>query len=195
MIEINLVPKNLRKRKKRGGLSNVKVNIPKEMIVGICGGFFVLLSVSVVMVQIVIGVKYIQNKGLKKQWAAIEQEKNRVDVVKNKLRILQGKIKAVENIAQGMNYEWFKKLNALSDNLPRGVWLRRVSFQDEMLFIEGSAVAKGKDEMINVHSMAANLKGDPRFMESIDDFEIGSIQRRNIKTTEIVDFIIKARLK
>ncbi|OGX07767.1 MAG: hypothetical protein A2Z88_03220 [Omnitrophica WOR_2 bacterium GWA2_47_8] len=196
MIEINLVPRNLRKRKtSTGNIAASKLNIPKEALVGLCGGLFVLLVAVVIVLQLLIFIKYAQHKKLKTQWDEILPSKTATDAVVSKLRSLRLKSKSVENILVKKEISWAKKLNEISDNLPRGVWLRRIVFDQNAFLIEGSAVSKGQNEMINVHQFAANLKAKEGFLENLTDFELGAIQGRKIKTIDVADFTIKAKVK
>ncbi|MFA5089262.1 MAG: PilN domain-containing protein [Candidatus Omnitrophota bacterium] len=193
MIDINLVPQHLRKRKNKN--LGAGLSIPKETVVGIGGGFIVLLVFVHLLLQFVIFSKYSQHKNLEQKWQEILPAKTRADVVTNDLRILQTKLKSLQGIVGKEQLTWAKVLNEISDHVPRGVWLRQIAFDGDILFIEGSAVSKGKDEMINVHRFASNLNGQGEFLNKLADLEVGSIQRRKINNTEIADFSIKAKLK
>jgi|SRR3989338_4349703 len=194
MIEINLVPPQLRKKKK-SRLWPQGVTIPPEVVVGAGGGLIVLLILVHIFLLFVNIQKMAQHKGLQRQWESILPSKKNIDGVVNELRILQGKQKATEGIVPGEKILWSQKFNILSDSLPRGVWLKKVSLEEGMLFIEGSAISTENEGMINVHKFTSNLKGQGKFLEHFAELELGSIQRRRIKHMDIADFIITARLK
>ena len=122
-------------------------------------------------------------------------EKENVDAVISEMRIFQGKYRAIENIAENGNLSWAQKLNILSDSLPRGVWLKKVALEDDMFFIEGSAVSKAGTEIISIHHLTSNLKKNDHFTQHFTDIELGSIQRRKINNVEIADFIITMKLQ
>ena len=188
MIDINLVPPHLQRKKGRGLLGK-GINIPREVIIGLVGGFFVILLLITIFAQ------YAQRKRLKQEWEAILPAKTRADTVINQLRTSQTKIKSVEDITGGKKIKWAQKLNTINDSLSRGVWLKSVVGNKQRLVIEGSAVSKGKDEMSNVHEFAASLKKNKGFGEYLSDLELGSIQRRAIKTVEVADFSMTANVQ
>ncbi len=194
MIEINLVPPQLRKKRKREGPLK-GVNIPAEMIIGLVGGVVVLLLAVNLLVQVIIFVKLFQYKSLKGEWDQVAASKTNLDIITTQLRDLQSKAKSVEVMTGGEGIHWAGKMSYISESLPRGVWLRKIVVSKQRLGIEGSAISKGKDEITNVHTFASNLKNQPTFMDRLDDLEVGSIQRRTVKTVEIVDFSITTKIK
>ncbi len=194
MIEINLLPPQLRRRKKGRGLLGGGFNIPREVIVGLVGGLFVILLLISILLQTTIFIKFVQRKALKMEWEETLPSKTRVDAVISQLRNLQSKVKSIENITGAEDIVWSTKLNDISDSVPRGVWIKSIIGNEQRLAIEGSSVRKIKDEMINVHDFAANLKAQKHFSKNIDNLEVGSIQRRNIKNIEVADFSITANV-
>ena len=44
-------------------------------------------------------------------------------------------------------------------------------------------------------SFVSNLRGKGTFMDGLQSVELGSIQRRQMKAIDVVDFIITARLQ
>ena len=120
--------------------------------------------------------------------------KENVDKVIQEMRDLQARHKAIEKITTDDRIIWSQKLNVLSDSVARGVWLNRVRLKDGVFFIEGSAISKQNDEMINVHSFTSSLKDEKLFLDKFVDLELGSIQRRYISKTEVADFLITAEL-
>lgn len=194
MIEINLLPPQSRRRKKGRGLIGGGFNIPREVIVGFVGGLFVLLLLVSILLQTTIFMKFAQRKALKLEWEEILPSKARVDTVLSQLRNLQSKAKSIENITGVEDIVWSAKLNDISDSVPRGVWIKSIIGNEQRLVIEGSSVRKVKDEMINVHDFAANLKSQKNFLKNINNLEVGSIQRRSIKNIEVADFSITANV-
>lgn len=194
MIEINLVP--ITKRKKKASQFLGGLQIPLEVIFGIGGGLFMLLIALHIFFLVSTIFKINRGKALKQEWASIEPSKVNVDNVVTELRTLQGKLNTLKDLTdQDSKIYWSKKLNILSDSLPRGVWFRKMSLTEEMLFIEGSAISKQKKEMASVHSFVANLKDDTSFLEGLSDLELESIQTRSINKVDIADFMITTKLK
>lgn len=194
MIEINLIPYSLRKNKK-SKLSFKEFNIPPEIVIGLGGGLIVLLLLVHVFLLVINMRNVARHKEFKSKMEAVSPQKQRVEEVINELRALQSTQKAVEDILPGRKICWAQKLNILSDSIPRGVWLKRVHLEGDVLLIEGSAISTDNEAMINVHQFTSTLKSQREFLEHFNDLELGSIQRRKIKQMDIADFMITVRLK
>jgi len=194
MIEINLIPHSQRKNKK-GKFSLKEFNIPLEIVVGLGGGLIVLLILVHISLMFVNIRNVALHKEFKRKMEAVTPEKQRVEKAISELRFLQSTQKAVHDILPERKISWAQKLNMISDSIPRGVWLKRISFEGDILVIEGSAISTDNEAMINVHQFTSTLKSQPEFLDHFNDFELGSIQRRKIKQIEIADFMITVRLK
>ena len=194
MIEINLIPYSLRKNKK-GKFSFKEFNIPLEIVIGLGGGLIVLLILVHVFLMVINIRNMAKHKEFQKEMEAVSPQKQQVEKILNELRSLQNTQKAVAEILPERKISWAKKLNILSDSIPRGVWLKRVSLEGDVLLIEGSAISTDNEAMINVHQFTSTLKSQRDFLEYFNDLELGSIQRRKIKQMDIADFMITVRLK
>ena len=191
MIEINLLPEHLRRKKKPQFLKTDMLNLSKETIIGLFGGLIVLLIFLHLILFIVTAAKYIQYRSLKKQWAKILPAKEEVDGVLNELRSLQNKLTSIEKVTTGKRISWSSKLNDISDSIPRGLWLTKISLGAKIFLMEGSAISgKLGNDMASIGVFTTNLKTRKNFMNSLKNLEVGSIQRRQIKSTEVADFLI-----
>ncbi len=194
MIDINVVPKQLRRKRKKtlfpGGFQ-----IPKEIIFGMGGGLVVLLIFVHIFLQVTIFVKLLQHQALKNEWNKILPSKENVDNVVGELRALQTQVDSIQKITNRKEVLWSQKLNIISDVLPRGVWLKKIALTEEMLFIEGSAIIQKNNQTINIHAFATSLKKDKNFMTQLGDLEVGSIQSRKIQQLDVDDFVFKAKIK
>ena len=194
MIEINLLPPQFRKKRKAANFVSQTIALPRETAIALVGGaLFFLLFIHAVL-QFVIAIKFVQIKRYERQLAKIAPDKANSDRVLQELRVLKAKVESIENVAGQRKILWAKKLNAISDVIPRGVWLTRLTFQDGVLIIQGSAVSKSKNEMSNVHTFTASLKNASGFNEYLTNIELGLIKSRKINTTQIADFTITADL-
>ncbi len=194
MIEINLLPERLRKRKKHFGQMQA-INLPIELIIGLIGGLICLLIViHVILFTFTIGMK-VKFSGLSRQWQELEPAKKKVDAIKEEIDSIEAKFGYINSLKANKNISWSKKLNVISDSMVRGMWLSRVYFGESVLRIEGSVVSKKSEEMINVGKFASNLKENKDFYSDIKDLELTFIQRRNIKSVEVADFLITAGVK
>jgi Tfp pilus assembly protein PilN len=192
MIEINLLPPQLKKKRKAVALVANTIVLPRETVIALVGGLVFFLIFIHAVLQFVIAIKFVQIKRYESQTAKLSQDKASVDRVLQQLRSLQAKVKSIEGVAEQRKVLWAKKLNAISDAMPHGVWLTRLTFQDGLLIIQGSSVSKSKNEMSSVHTFTANLKNQPGFTENLGIVELGLIKSRKINTTQIADFTITA---
>ena len=98
MININLVPQHLRKRRKLSILPVAFLNLPREAVVGLIGGLFVILFVVHIILQFVIFVKLFQYGKYQRQWNRVRPDKMKVDLVVKKMQSLQSKIDSIKNM-------------------------------------------------------------------------------------------------
>ena len=194
MIEINLLPPELR-RKRKGPILGGKFNLPPEIIIGLGGGLVVLLIFFHIFLMFTNMLRLAQYKGLKKDWEKVLPQKQQVDAIIQELKNLQSKLKSVEEALGSNENLWCRNLNIVSDVLPRGVWLRKLALNEDVFTMEGSAISKKTQERVNIHAFASNLKKEEKFLEYLTNLEIGSIQRRNINKIEIADFSLTAKIK
>mgnify|MGYP001615804926 CR=1 FL=1 len=195
MIDINLIPTNLRKKSKTPLFRCSIFNLPSEAIVGLVGGLIVLLGIIHFLLLGFIGKKIAQKKQLEKSWQEILPQKQKADRLVNEWRALQAKKSDIEKMTMSRRILWAPKLNSMSDSLSRGVWLNRINLDEGVLMIEGSVVSKMADEMGSVGSLTSNLKSKERFVSGLENIEVGPLQRRKIQTTEIADFSITAKVQ
>ena len=194
MISINLVPEKKRRKKKRNAFLGGGLSLPREAVVGLVGGIVALLLFIHIVLQLLITVKFVQHKKYEEEMKKIGVQKENSDLVLQKLKAKQAQYREIEAIATRSKILLSQKLNAISDSIPRGVWLNRISFDKDALLIEGSAVSKTATEMISVHDFTAKLKEKQGFAESFLNLELGLIKRRKVNTTPLADFTIKADL-
>jgi len=195
MITINLVPDDKRRKNRRGGFLPAGFVLPREVIFGLIGGFLVLLVLWHVFLQGIIMVKYIQLKSLQGRWGKVLPEKTEVDGVIKDLREKQARVKTIESLKSDQNILWAEILQAISENLPRGVWLRRFVFEKQELLIHGSSVSKHKVEMITVHGFVKQLKESLVFIKAFSAVELESIKSRQVGDISVADFVIRMTIK
>lgn len=196
MIEINLVPENLRKKRKRRGTGAPSIStLPKETFIGVCGGFLGLLLFMHVILQGVITLKFVRHTQYKKQWEEILPEKAKVDKVLDALKKMQARVKSVEEAVGSEHILWSKKLNEISDDMAGGVWLKKIELIENTLFIQGRAVSKDNTEILRAHKFASNLKNDKGFKKYFSDIEIGIHRTTRLGTASVADFTVSATLE
>jgi Tfp pilus assembly protein PilN len=190
MITINLLPPDLRKTRKKGGL---KFNLPLEVVFGVGGGLLALVVLVHLMLLLTQITRIITKKSIEGQMHKIAANKKVVDEIISELRDLQSNYNTVDGFTKREVW-WSQRLNIISDSMPTGVWVRRIMVDAGTLQIDGSAVLKQNIGMGNVHNFVSNLKGNKQFLIKLSNMELGSINTRTVNRTDVADFFIKAKV-
>ncbi len=190
MIEINLLPPELRKKDPR-----FKLPIPREILVLFGGATIALLVLIHLLLMGALATKKVKYLGLNMEWQKILPEKNKIDSLKSEQKEIAEKIKSIDKLTKKGRISWAKKLNIISDVLPQGVWIRLINFTGKELTIEGSSVSLKGEDVVLVNKFAFALKNNVDFSSDLRDLEVSSIKRRQIKNMEVADFILMAIVK
>lgn len=194
MIDINLIPPALRK-KSGAPLSFLAINIPQEILFGVGGGLILLM----LTVHLLLGVIWLGSMGsltsYRVHWQKVLPDKNILDAINKEFLDLNKKIAAISDVTVKKIVVWSPKFNAISDALPRGMWLRKIVLDKVGLTMEGSVVSKNHDEISNVGNFVSVLKQDEGFMRDFSSLEVNSIQRGKRNSIEVADFTVMAKLK
>jgi len=195
MIEINLVPVHLRKKEAGGIWSSVAIGIPKEILFGVGGIFIAFL---VLMHGLLIGLWFIQSTRhavYQAIWQKMSPDKNNIDSINKELKDLKNKISTVDDVTSKKAVSWSQKLNILSDAMPKGVWIKKIAWNNTVLTVEGSAVSNLHEEIAVVGNFVSNLKKEKSFVKDFSSLELASVTRSKKGVTETTDFIITAKIK
>lgn len=171
-------------------------HIPKEMLILIVGaiGLFLVLVHLLLVGRLV--VRKTALSGVRRSFQQIETSKKQADVLKEEMSKIEARVNSYAALTdRAKQIIWAKKLNQLSDFLPSGIWLTKLSFSDKQLTIEGSAISKRGEEMVLVGKFTSALKDDADFSKEFKSVELSSINRKSIKNVEVADFVISVDLK
>lgn len=196
MIEINLLPKELQKK---------KFKLPPAVVFK-----WGLVSLALlVSIPFIIG-GFIHAKG--SALLVLREEEARLAPLKKEVEDLQRNVAGLTNRLapldkfRGEGIIWSRKLNQLSDALPREIWLTRVSLegagqrglpaprageQEQMLVIEG-VVAAGKQEgmLAPLGRFIENLKSDKSFFSDFVSIESRGIKEKVITARKIKQAVL-----
>lgn len=198
MIEINLVPENLRKKRKpaaAAGTAAPSKGFSRETFLAIIGGFLFVLVIFSIGLQVYISMKIGKRNELKKDSDQIASGKKNVDQLKKEMGELKAKVKTFEDAIGKKQVYIAQKLNVVSDSLPRGVWLTKIALEGKFFIVEGSAVSKNKSEITDIHALASSLRESKEFMANLKNLELDMIKARPVENNlSIADFTIKAEI-
>ncbi|MDD5595785.1 MAG: PilN domain-containing protein [Candidatus Omnitrophica bacterium] len=193
MIEINLLPEELKlKTKKKISFDFSSIDQKKIIyLVPVVFGVLILIHIYLAGLTIVQGVRL---GSLNKQWVKLEPERKKLEFFQKESNISSADSQLLQQLnVQRVN--WAEKLDSLSTNLPSGIWLEEILISDKAFSLRGSIISLAKEEMNLVNKFIENLKNDSKFFKDFNSLELGSINRRQIKSYDIMDFILEGNIK
>jgi Tfp pilus assembly protein PilN len=181
MIEINLLPEELRTKSK-------KIELDTKYLVYLVPLILCILVPINVMLGIVGLSKGYHYATLNRTWKGLETQRRSVDVFRKEHDISSVDTKAVQQLmAQRVNVA--EKLNKLSLLVPAGVWFQELSFSNKAFTLKGTVVSLKKEEMALLNKFLDSLKHDAGFVKSLSGVELSSVQRSVIGGYDVVDFV------
>ncbi len=212
MIEINLLPDEFRKKE------TVKLmlpEIPLLKILPIVVAVFMALLLIFVLVAVVQWVQFsavtAEMAGLSKQHAEMIKQKNETTETAKKLQQL-------ETMA-GRKFFWWSLMNALSDSVTKGIWLRELAVVEMtppavaapktsaansvkpppptkawFLKLDGSTVAQGQ-ETAYVGKFIKELKDNKALSGLFEGVELADMNQRKIREYDVYDFVLLCKFK
>jgi hypothetical protein len=224
MIEINLLPEELRK-KQVTRIALPELPVKKALIT---------IGCAVAVLQIfttVLAVWVTAENGFSRQQAAALTEQTRETIeLKKKSSALQGRVREYEEISR-LPFRWAALLSSLTEAMTKGVWLRSLQVEEivvaapaapqapeapkksgkapkaserraaaaksmtvRVMKIEGSVMAPGQ-ETAYVGKFLKSLKDNAEFSKIFADAELSNVTQRKIQTYEVYDFVISCRFR
>jgi Tfp pilus assembly protein PilN len=126
-------------------------------------------------------------------WQKLAGDKAALDAINDESKDIKTKMNMIADMTTKKSVLWSPKFNAISDALPRGLWIRNMTLDKTGLSIEGSVVSKTRNEINNVGLFISALKQDNDFIKDFSSLEVNSIQRSNASSVEVADFTILAK--
>lgn len=193
MIEIDLLPSELRKSK--------KASLEMEWLFNKRLPLFILAGIAVLhlFLQSITAINTRRLSILEKKWQGMSAQKSEIDRLNRQLSRINREIPLIERLIKN-RVLISEKLNRISDLIISGVWLHEIAVKEEKvkgkvdslqyLVIKGSAASRTQDEPALIGRFMQNLKDDFSFSADFAEIELGPIKKRQIRQTEIMDFIL-----
>ena len=133
MIEINLLPEELKKKKKRStapaGISQISLqDLPFLKIAAIAVGGVAVIQLMLFMVSVIYGMNY---NALEKNYKEILPKKQEAERLRLRLDSLSKKVVAIDELMV-KRLSWAKKLSDLSDSMTPGIWLTELGYYEKL---------------------------------------------------------------
>jgi hypothetical protein len=202
MIELNLLPKELRKKKKKA------VAMPTIPVIPICIGVVSLLIVTHLLLIFLIKNNRDLSKKLTNNWSQMKPQKEKTDAFFNELNSLQKRVEAIRKIAKP-GLSWARLLSGLNQAMIPNVWLsefklrfqtqgRRLAKEKGMpvsLDLMGYAVGRSETALPTVGRFMESLKKIKDFSDYFDEIELEDIRNYVISGEEVMMFKLVCKFK
>ena len=188
MIEINLLPAEMRRQKKiyfKFDLADI------ARVKFLAGGIFAgAMALLVIIPALGANIRKHQILELLEKEKNIMPQKTSVEAINSEIAVLKVKLNALDDITK-RRFLWSRKLNELSDLVLPGIWFNRIGAElDNNLTIEGSVISKNEEAMASVGKFIKNIKDAKLFFGDFSDIKLESVQRKNIDKKDVVEFKI-----
>jgi Tfp pilus assembly protein PilN len=189
MIEINLLPHELRTRREKSS-SGID---PKYFFYAAAAvvGFLIVVQLLLLFAGV---VRSSQLVVLSASWKKMEPQRKELEAVRQQFDTVSKDAQILQQLSV-KRINWSEKLRKLSLNLPSGIWFNDISVSPTDFILKGSAVSQEKTEMALINQFIGALKKDAEFLKDFTSFDLNSFQVRNLGGYDIVDFILAGALK
>ncbi|MFA5093246.1 MAG: PilN domain-containing protein [Candidatus Omnitrophota bacterium] len=200
MIEINLLPEELRVKTKQKAPEHVAVVTNTTGFTQEKAFIYALPAILVLFVLlhfyfgIVSMVKGGQLATLNRKWLDLGPQKKVLDEFSQQYSSSSADA-SITQLLINQRVLWGQKLNKLSLNLPPGVWFNDIALTKQTIIIQGSVISLQKDELTLINKLLDNLKADKDFYNDFISFELSNVQKKTIGSYDVSDFVLTGVLK
>ncbi|MCX7661304.1 MAG: PilN domain-containing protein [Candidatus Omnitrophica bacterium] len=184
MIEINLLPEELKSRKIK-----LEESQPIRVVEIFYRIFIILIFIHILFIALGIARSF-RLSFLIKRWNSFADKVRILEEAKRGYSEEAESKKQVNQILKN-RISWAEKLNCLSLDLPSGVWFNSLSFEKDMLLITASALSLERKGITSINKFIENLKNDKNFSKDFKKIQLGPIQTKDISGYEVLDFSLK----
>lgn len=199
MIRINLLPEELKikakfKSPEQETVKKVSVLLQDKVFIYIIVSvltLFILAHFYFVIISISKNSKLVS---LNRKWLDSAAQKNELDEFNRQFSSGSQNISLLKELS-ARRILWAQKLNALSLDLPSGVWFNSIVINDKNITIQGSVISLQKQEVSLINKLLENLKADTGFSKNFFSLELSNVQKRVSGGYDISDFTLTGVLK
>jgi Tfp pilus assembly protein PilN len=189
MIEINLLPEELKSKAKKSEeereLNQILYFVPLL--------FGILLVIHLSLAAVFVFRAY-QISILNAKWRSLEPQRKLLSQSQQEYDLLSQDSRIAQQLDAG-RISWAQKIKRLSADLPPGIWFNEAVFSSKECILKGSVISLKKEEMSLINRLISNLKTDVLFFKDFGSLELSSVQMRSIGGYNVVDFVLTAKPK
>jgi Tfp pilus assembly protein PilN len=204
MIEINLLPEDLRRKE---GVRLSLPEWPKLKAYALTAGALIALQA---LVTVFAFYQKLEILAVRTQIASIKKENPELVARKEETAVIGARLKQIDFLTT-RRFRWSVMLSRLAHSMTKGVWLREFSVQApaearaeetapasppgaQRLKLSGSAVGAGQ-ETANIGKFVKSLEENERFAEFFEEIEVSNINQRKVKDFDVYDFELACAFK
>ncbi|MFQ5680931.1 MAG: hypothetical protein ACE5GG_02605 [Candidatus Omnitrophota bacterium] len=187
MIEINLLPDDLRSKKKSALYWNNALQAARiGLVILVCAHIILFLTVA---------ARKKEAAKLKRQWSNISEENTRVSRLNEDISSLRNRDAIIGGLVAVTLPDWPQIWYRLGALLPKTAWFKSIQVIHGLLDIRASILVISGNEVEILNDFLHDVREEAIFRESFDNLDIISIVRKDLSGVEIIDFSIKGVLK
>ena len=225
MIELNLLPDELKKKRR-------KITLPKVPIIPIAAVAVVVLVLVQVLVSGLVFLNKRQLADLDKEWQALAPKKAAFDGIKAEIAATGKKTRAIEDLMR-TQINWSRILNEISQSVTPNIWLTELKYSERTgtyaikaptkppalkskgkrlvpskaprvksvvykiraINISGLAAGKGDEATTEITRFVRMLKNNRNFYRDFEDIEIVSIKQGSVKEEDVMVFTLECHFR
>lgn len=204
MIEINLLPKELRKVKK------ASLDLEKIPLVRVSVFVFTVLVAVHILLVFLDGRNQIRLKALNAEWKNMEPEREKTGALTKNTIELEKRLGAIKSILE-KGFNWTQLLNSLNNAVIPKIWLSELELQFETLegskkgssskkipasiSITGHALGNSQEATSIVARFITSLKQNKEFSSNFSEIELQNMRAREFAGKETMKFVLNCRLR
>lgn len=198
MIELNLLPRELRKKKKKHF-----GRMPSLPFLPIAAGLIaVFISLNFVLIFFEIHKKKSLSV-LNKKWESMRPEREKTEKLTSEILSFEKRVAATRKIAEP-DLKLVNLLEGLSKGVDPNIWIERLDLKSVKRFdsgnngfleIEGYAIGKNEKATLLVAKFISNLEGIKEFSDICETIELKNINKREFSGEEVMRFKLRCDFK
>lgn len=224
MIEINLLPEEIKKRKRSAPkIDTSAIKLPTLPIMGMALAAVGILLAAQLALLVISFTKGTALKSLEREYKSILSGKYETEKLKLQVGAMNRKGTAIDELMV-KRFSWGKKLDSLSDSMTAGIWLTELEYNEKLtdapksvdiypkkksgeskqaaekilsryLILSGAAYSRGEEGTALIGRFIKSLKDNPEFYSDFSNIELGTIKADKVDEQDIMMFKITCFFK
>jgi hypothetical protein len=212
MIEINLLPQEMRKRPSPfANIDFSAFSLQKLPVMPIAAGFVGLLILVLALVFAMGLYSRMALSSLTKRYEAITPKMKEAQALMAQNDSVNKRVSAIDDLMSG-RFSWAKNLNAISDSMTPGIWLSELIYDENpvsgvqpakgkgpkmpgRLIMIGYATGSGEQGAALVGKFIKSLKDNEEFYSDFGEVDLVGVKSEKVDGQDVVSFRVNCIFK